>query len=178
MRRAGKPGVVGEDPPLEVLQRRARLEAELVDQRLACLLVRLERVHLPSRPVESEHEQAARTLAERMPAHELLQLGHELLVEAELQIGLDPVLERLHVQLCQAFRLAFGERLVRQLRQRRAAPHGESAAERPTGGRGVLGSRFVDAPLELGAVDFGRVRTQHVPRRPRHQSVAELLAQK
>ena len=50
--------VLAQDRLLEVPQLGARLEPELVEERLARLPVGLERVRLPSRAVEREHEEA------------------------------------------------------------------------------------------------------------------------
>ena len=114
-----------EDAPLELLKLRAGLEPELVDQGSSRVLVDLERFCLPSGAVEGEHEQAARALAERLLAHELFELRHELAVAAELQVGVDPVLERAEAKLLQARDRALGERLVGELRERRPAPQRE-----------------------------------------------------
>ena len=67
-----------EDPPFELLQLRPRLEAELVGEPVAGRLHDGEGVGLSPGAVEREHQLAEEPLAQRMLAHEPLQLGHEL----------------------------------------------------------------------------------------------------
>src|SRR5205823_2200027 len=86
-------GIVLEHFPLELLQLETRLDPELLAQRLPRAAVELERVGLPARAVEGEHQLGARALAQRLAGDELLQLGHEPRVPAEREIGLDSLLE-------------------------------------------------------------------------------------
>jgi len=48
--------ILSQDLPLELLELRARLEAQLVAERLAGLPIGLERVRLPARGVERAHQ--------------------------------------------------------------------------------------------------------------------------
>src|SRR5262245_24659863 len=73
-RRPGETGVVGEDPPLQLLGGRGRLEAELVDEHAPRVLVRLQRIRLAAFAIERQHEQSSRALAERLLAYEAFQL--------------------------------------------------------------------------------------------------------
>jgi hypothetical protein len=56
-------GVLDEDPPLELLERRARLDPESVDEDAPGLLVGLERLGLAARPVQRQDQLPAQTLA-------------------------------------------------------------------------------------------------------------------
>ena len=56
------------------MQRRARVEAEPVDERDPALLVDGEGVGLPPRPVERQHQEPAQRLPQRVLAHEGLEL--------------------------------------------------------------------------------------------------------
>ncbi len=58
--------VVPEDRLFEPLQLGRRVDAELLDERLPCLAVRLERLGLTSRAVEREHQLAAQALPQRV----------------------------------------------------------------------------------------------------------------
>ena len=79
---------------LELLERRARLDPDLLDERLPPALEDLQRVRLPSAAIEGEHQLGAGTLTERRSGDERLQLGDELVVAAERQIGVEPIVER------------------------------------------------------------------------------------
>ena len=127
---AGFPGgsssrVLSQDRALELLQTPARLEAELLCEHPARLLIRLERLRLAARAIEGEHELSAQTLPQRMLADKGLELGDELGVAAEGEVGLDPLLEGSQVQLLEASDLALREGLGREVRKGRSAPECE-----------------------------------------------------
>ena len=63
--------VLRENRLLECAQVRARLDAEILDETVAGLVVGRERVGLPAGPVERQHEQAAQALAIRLLGDEL-----------------------------------------------------------------------------------------------------------
>ena len=94
--------VLREDPSLELVQLRAGLEADLVDQPGARGAVGLQRVRLTAVAVEREHELTAQPLAQRMLAHQRLQLTGEARVLAERELRLDAQLDRRQPQLVQA----------------------------------------------------------------------------
>jgi len=88
----GERRIVPEDRLLELAELGPRLDPELGDERLAGRAVRVERVDLPPRPVEREHQLLARTVAQRVLRHERLELGNQLSVAAESEVGVDPLL--------------------------------------------------------------------------------------
>ena len=102
-----------EDRPLESLQRFAGLEPLFFVQPLARVAVHGERFDLPTAAVEREHEQGAEALDQRFLLDQRLQLGDQLAVTSEIEIGCDSVHERGETQLVQALDLEEGERLVR-----------------------------------------------------------------
>ena len=160
--------VLGQDLLLELPQRRARLEPELVERRPR-VAVGLERLRLPARAVEREHQLPAQTLAVRMLGDQRLELADELRVAAEREIGLDPLLERRQPQILQPPGLDPRERLLGELGQRRPAP--QRRAPRAAGSRAAPGSApraSRDEPLEPQQVDRLRLDLEHVARRPRH----------
>jgi hypothetical protein len=55
-------------------------------------LVGLERLRLPARAIERQHQLPAQPLAQRLLGDQRLQLADQLAVAAAGQIGLDPVL--------------------------------------------------------------------------------------
>ena len=114
--------LLADDRAVQLLERRAGLDAELGQERAPRVLVRLRRVALPPRPVEREDQLPPQTLAQRVRGNERLQLGHERVVVAELELGVDQVLACDQTQLFEPVRLGRGERLVGDIEERRAAP--------------------------------------------------------
>ena len=115
-------------------------------QRPACVGVRRERVGLPPGAVEREDELAPQPLAEWVRPHELFELRHELRLASEGELGVDPVLDDAQAKLLEPCDLRLGERLVRELRQGRAAPEGERRTE-AIGGRGGVAVGEPPPPL-------------------------------
>ena len=122
-------GVLEQDRLLELLQRLARIEAELVAQRGARVLHDRERVGLAARAVERAHQQPAQALAQRVIADERFQLRHRLGVAADGEVGLEPVLERDQAQPLQPPDLVRREGLVAEVGERLAAPERERVAQ-------------------------------------------------
>jgi hypothetical protein len=152
--RSGQGIVLAEDRLLELPQRRARLDPELVDEHPPRGLVGLERLGLPAGAVEREHQLAAETLPERVLGDERLELAHKLGARTLGEPSVDQVFERGGVQLVEATGFVGGERLEREVRERRAAPERERPAQLlnplfPGGGL-ALGRQ----PLEAAEVDL------------------------
>jgi hypothetical protein len=100
--------------------------------------------------VESEHEQSARTLAERIGRDEALELGHDRPVLAACEVVVDPVLQRPEPQILQACALARRERLA-ELGERRPAPQCEGVIQAPRR------AQLVEAPeIRRGVEDVAR----------------------
>jgi hypothetical protein len=171
-------GIVAQDRLLEALELRGRLDPELLDQRVACSAIGLERVGLPAGPVQREHQLAPRPLAQWVLAHECLQLGDERTVVSELELRLEQLLASGGAKLFEARNLGLRERLERELGERRPTPERQCLAEhsRPSFGRAFW--RLPDEPLEAVGVDVVPIDGEYVPRRTRHQQLgAERLAQ-
>ncbi|MDQ3894494.1 MAG: hypothetical protein M3292_07505 [Actinomycetota bacterium] len=84
---------MAKDPPLELLEERVRLEAELVGEYSSRRPIHLERVRLTTATVERDHELSACPLAERMLGDHALELRDQLIVTAEREVGLEARLE-------------------------------------------------------------------------------------
>ena len=158
-----------EDLPFELGEEGARLEAELLAQHRATLPVHLERVRLAAGPVESDHELPPELLPERVVGDERLQLGHELGVVTEFQLGLDPLFGGGKAQLLQSGDLELSPLLVLELLERTSPPQ----RKRPPEGvdrfvRLLLGCELGE-PLELDRVGVGR--REHVAGAPRQDGV-------
>ena len=105
-----------------------------------------------------------------MVGGELLQLGHQLAVAPQGQLGLDPLLDGGQPVAVQAGGLGMGERLGGEVGQRRAAPQPQGlveVAEGEVGGAVGLGpAGLLQQPLELVAVEPGGVVSSTCPLSP------------
>ena len=144
-------------PPLELAKPRRGLDAELLVERTAEVLVAGERLGLAPRPVEREHLLGMQTLAQRVAPQERVELAGELGMSPSRQVGLDSLLEGREPQLLEARALDLRERL-RELGEgwsrarARAPPRGRDArsgllgepcpAPRPPGARSGRGRRY------------------------------------
>ena len=136
--------VLGQDGLLQPLEADAGLDPELVDQDLAGRPVGGQGVGLAARPVQGEHQLAVEVLAQRVQPDQRLQLGHQLVVAAEGQLGLDPGLGGGDLELLDPDQLRPGD-VGRggHVGQGRAAPQGERLAQqvgrpgRVAGGQGL-----------------------------------------
>src|SRR5262249_51539287 len=116
-------------------------------------LVGGERIRLPTGPVEREHQLAEQPLAERMRGDRPLELGDELAVASEVELGVDARLDGEQPPLLQPPRLGRDKRLVLEIRERASAPKAERVAEngaRPRriargGGRAPLLEQLLEA---------------------------------
>ena len=165
--------VVGEHPPLELDQRRRRLEPELLDEHAAVVAVdtRSASAWRPARyrATISWARNASRSGCSR---GERLDLRDHLRRSAARQLGLDETLVGDEPQLPQTLRFGTGPLLVGELGVRLAAPQrqrfaqhrrrpGRVAAPQPRTGVG-------DQALEAGDIERLARQPQHVPRRLRH----------
>ncbi len=115
-------GVLREDRVLQLVKRPSRFDPELREQRAPCRAIGVERFCLAPRAVEREHQLCAQTLAQRLSRDECFELGHQLVVTAERELGLEAVFQRRDVEFVEPCDLVLREPLVRQIRQRRAVP--------------------------------------------------------
>ena len=119
--------ILGEDRLLELAQLLTRLDAQLLVEQPAALPVRVERVGLPSRAVQGEHELPPQPLTQRVFLNESLELGNEPRVAAEIEVGSDPLFDCRKPLFFQAS--AFGARDESvEVGECRATPEGESLA--------------------------------------------------
>ena len=108
--------------PLELLQLRPRLDAELLHECRPRRLVRGEGLGLPARAVQGEHQLATQPLPQRMLRDQPLELAHELGCPTAFEVGVDPPLLDDEAELLEPARLLSRERLVREVGQGRPAP--------------------------------------------------------
>jgi hypothetical protein len=121
--RWGPQGRVGaQDGPLQPLQRWAGFDAELADQELAGLLVGRERLGLPTRPVQRQHQQLPEALVERVLLHQAPQVDRQLGVLAQPQPRVHLRLERLQALLVEGGDLGVQGPVQLQVAERPPAP--------------------------------------------------------
>src|SRR5581483_6086660 len=153
-------GVVIQDLSLETLEGGAGIDPELIDEPCAGVLEGLKRVCLPSGAIQREHQLSAHSLPERVIDDEALELGDDLRVSAELELGFDLLLDHRESELFEPQSLSACKLLVAKVGQRLAAEEGERLPELPrTRGRTVH-SRRGDSSLETVSVQLiGRLKS-------------------
>jgi hypothetical protein len=117
-------------------------------------------------------------LPQRLLFNELFQLADELAGRAELEVGVDALLERRHPGLLQAADLVAGERLEREVLERRPPPERQRGAQLlgPLVRRGA--TRFRGQALKAREVESLGVDAQDVAGRLRDdQLCADRLAE-
>ena len=174
--------ILPQDRGLEPLQRRRRLDSELVDEAAARLLVELERLGLPPRAVERDHELAAQALPQRMLGDERLELSDEVGSPPQGEPGLEALLEGRQAQLLEPVDLVLREGLVDEVGERGALPERQRLLQAAKGRvRPRLResfSRLLDQPLEPKGIDSIGLDQKLVARRAGHDGIpSEQLSQ-
>ncbi len=167
-------GFRAQDLRLQPPQRLPRLDAQLVHQHAAALLVRGERLGRAARAVQRHHLLLAQTFVQRMFAHPLVQVGDDLDVPPQVQLGLGALDPR-----GQALLLQLGHDTAQQpgggeIGQRGAAPQRERL---PVALRRAFVAGDVEQLGEPGEVELGRVDRHQVAGRARQQPGSDDLAQ-
>jgi hypothetical protein len=104
-----QPWVLSKDRLLELAEGTARLDAELLDEGAAGVLIARERLGLASRPVESQHQLSSQALAQGVFGDERLERADAGPVASEGELGLELVLECLESNLFEPSDLGLGE---------------------------------------------------------------------
>ena len=120
--------VLLEDGPLQLLERRARIYPELVHECPTRILVGVQRLRLPARPVERGHHRPPQALAKRVLDDQCLELSNQLVVAPERKVGVDPELYCREPDLVEPADGRLGEALVGKVRERRASPQRQRLA--------------------------------------------------
>ena len=105
-----------------------------------------------------------------MVGNKPLELPNQRAVSAEVELGVDPLLERDHAQLVQPSGLEPGELLL-EVSERRAAPEPERLPEQLPTTRGLAAARACDQALEPVRVDRVRLHREPIAGRLRHQDL-------
>ena len=113
---------------MKPLERGPGLDAELLEERAPRLLVGVQRVRLAPVAVEREHQLPAQALSQRMLGDQGLELAEKLGVIAELELGVDSLLDHAQPQLLELRDRGLRERVVGEAR--RAAARARAAPPR------------------------------------------------
>ncbi len=132
--------------------------------------------------IQGEHLLAAQPLAQRMLAHERVELGERLGVPAAGEVRVDAVAHAGEAEVLQPRDLRLREAGARHVRERGAAPERERLAKcrgrLPRLAGGELGAPAANEPLEAGGVELARRHLERVAAAVRAQrAVAERAAQ-
>src|SRR5262249_61867386 len=95
----------------------------------ARLVIDPEGLGLAAGAVEGEHQLSLQALSQRPLPDEGLELAHELVTSAELELGVDPLFDRPQPEVLEPASLLLGGVLECEVGQRRAAPHGNPLAK-------------------------------------------------
>lgn len=151
-RRVVERGILNEDRALQLPQDHAGLDAERLDEGVVRAPIRGQGVGLPARAVKSKHELRPQALARRMSRNELLELSDYCHMHAELEVGVEPVLERRQPFLLETC----GQRRCEELRERRSAPEREGFSEPFGAGGHRSATRLGDQAAETVEIErFG-----------------------
>src|SRR3954452_16362569 len=128
---------------------------------MARAAVGLEGVRLPPATVERQHQRAVQVLAQRLHADRRLELRDQVGMAPERELCVGPRLEGRPAALLQTQDLGLGERLERQIGERRAPPQIQCEPERLGGllGRG----RAAASDQVLETIDIALIRADVQP---------------
>ena len=167
--------ILPQDRALELLEGRARLDSELVDEDAACVLICLQSLGLAAGSIQRRHQLPPQALAERVLADERLELPGELVVAPEREVGLDAELDRPQPDLLEPARSQAGRTLVGEVRERRASPQRQCVDEPPRRVRrqaaGEQAPPLADQSLEPVQIELVGLDPDHVAGRPGREHV-------
>ena len=152
--------ILPQDRSLELSECMGRLDAELFDKRAASVLVGIERLRLPARAVESEHQLRAEAFAERVQFDERTEFPYQLRMPSELEIRFAPPLQGREAQLLQTRDLCPREPVIGEVGERRPAPERERLPQR-------LGAALRDERLEALEIELSLLDAEQVAARLR-----------
>ena len=109
---------MAQDPALQLLELRAGIDSELLHEQLAGRPASGERVGLPPRAVERECVLRANVLPVRLGRDQPLELGHELVVAAKLELGVVEEFDGAKSMLLELSRLRLVDWLAGQISKR------------------------------------------------------------
>ena len=162
--------VLAEHRRLEGLEVGAGIEAQLLAEALLGLRVRRQRVDLPARAVQRQHQLPAQPLVEGVGRDQLLQPPHDLAMLPEGEGGGHGGLLRDHAKLPEPGDGGVGEVRRSEVAEHVAAPEGEGFVQKRGGVGGVADPErllcAVHQSREDLGIEVGRCQRQKVPTGP------------
>ena len=156
---------------MEPLELRAGIDPELLHERASRLLVGVERLDLSSRAVEGQHQLPAQPLARRMRRDEHLELRDELAVPAQLELGVDSLLQRRQPELLEPPDLVLRELVEREVREGGPSPERQRPGDLGCTILGRPAARLPEQALEPRRINAVGVDPEHVPGRLGHEEL-------
>jgi hypothetical protein len=104
-----------------------------------------------------------------MPAHERLDLGHQLGVDIDFEVSRDSVLEDSEMEILEPIDLGLGKVLELRIGQRGAAPERKRLAQHLRALRRLERARVSREPFETDEIELIALELEQVARRPRMQ---------
>jgi len=158
---------------IELLKIAARLEAAGLDQPRAGPVVDVERVQLPSAPVQREHQLRRQVLAGWLSFGSRLEFRDDLAVPPAGELGIEQFLDHDEVRVLHGADLGPHGACLDQVGEDRAPPHAERAAQFPARGLPVAADGVGTAPFGVAGeqvhVDAARIDMQQIPGRVSEQ---------
>ena len=168
--------VMEQDPLLETLQRRRRIEAELVHERRPQLLVGAQRFGVASAAVQGQHEELPGALSQRILADRRVKHRHDLGGPPRLELRGRNLLDRVEVEVVEATDVWLGELLVGEVGEGRPAPQPQRGAQGLGASVGVaiakLSRPLLDESLEPTRIDRLGIGVELVSGRSRREDLA------
>ena len=167
---ARRASVLAEDRLFELLECRAGLDAELLDENRACRAVDAERFVLATRAVQGKHQLRLRSFGKRLLGDHPSKFGDHELVPAEGEIGIDPIAERRPAELVEPLRLVPELARSADAGQRRPSPESESITQQCGGGQVLItatrGVGILDEAGELSEIRLGSIQAELIGMAP------------
>jgi len=164
-----QPRVLVEDRVLKLLKLAARLQATGLNQPRAGPIIDVERVQLPSAPVQPEHQLRRQVLAGRLSSGSGLEFRDDLAVPPAGEFGIEQFLDHDKVRVLHGTDIGPRGARLDQVHEDRAPPHAERAAQLPPRGLPVAAGGMRSAPFGVAGeqvhVDAARLDVQQVPGR-------------
>ena len=118
-----------QDRAFEIAKTGGRIDPEFVGEDPASVPDDVQGIRLTPRSIERQHQLLAEPLSQRVPGDERLQLGRDLRVPADGELGLVPSLDPGEPQLVESGDVGDRRTHQRQIAERVAAPHRRRVAQ-------------------------------------------------